>query len=1028
MLGTRRTRVHGPLLAAFLGAAMLVCGIAVAVVAQVESAVDDGARAVASQHAGADLALRVSLILGDDPARQDAQVRAALADSLAGLSAPLTVDRSVAGEAIVTVPRSAGGSGEQRAVSVVSLGDLPTRADLVAGAWGADEGDVVVQADAADELGLQPGTEAVLGGVRVHVSGTWRARDHLDPLWLGDPQVEVGSDDGRFGPVVVDESRWPELEAEPRARWTLVLDLDDVTAADLDAVTAARNRLAFDWAGRVDGAESLQVDGRLPDVAHEVALRTDGLRSVEPVVLLLLAVVGLVTLAALARLFAATHAQELSLLWARGASSAALSRSAAIETAAAAALGGIVGATAAATGAAVLDPGRSPWRTIVVAGAIAVAAVAAAGSTLAAAQVRRSAESHAWRGPTGRAGRLVGPGLVVLVAAGAALSVWQLRSYGSPVTVGADGAPAVDPVAVAAPAALLVAVVLVALTLFPATATLAERRAGGADADVTRLLAARHLARRLVPVTAPVLVVAIAVATLVSAASYSRTWADGFDTTRQLRAGADVRVSTGDPGPTASTLDAIADLPEVTAVAPVGVQLGGELGSLLAVSPAALDVLGRGFSDAAERHRVAEALTSRTSAPELPPGATAVRVVLEAAGLATPPRVTLVVADPAGALRSVPLDPARHSAAGTLTYTAPLPPDVSGLEGPSTIVAVDLDVDAPARASKDPARVGLVGIATTGHEGEVALEDETWTAQLPGDVELPLAPGPKAPSGDVLLDPSVRQVRLSPSFAPGGPDGPGVPVVLSRTLADGLDLGVGDAVEVAIDGTYEQLHTTVSAVVPAVPGAPEEAAAIVDLRAVNQALLYDQEVVAAPTDLWVATPDPEAVTAELRRLLPANSTIDTATDAAGRSVLETGSLMWWWGAAGCGLLALLALDTVARGQLRSRRGDVAVLRALGLSVRGQRRLRGRELAWTVAFGLVAGVVAGIAVALLVVPQLARAAVPEPYPTIATDLGIDLPGLLAGAVLLLGGLAAGVAAYSWRVGVAAREAGGPVGER
>ena len=97
-------------------------------------------------------------------------------------------------------------------------------------------------------------------------------------------------------------------------------------------------------------------------------------------------------------------------------------------------------------------------------------------------------------------------------------------------------------------------------------------------------------------------------------------------------------------------------------------------------------------------------------------------------------------------------------------------------------------------------------------------------------------------------------------------------------------------------------------------------------------------------------------------------------------------------------------------------------------MREQQVLRGRELAWTTVFGLAAGITAGVAVALLVVPQLARAAVPEPYPTIATGLGVHTPGLLVGAVALVGALALGVVGYAWRVGVEARRTGGPVGDR
>ena len=380
MLVVRRTRVHSPLLAGVLGTAMLLCGIGVAIVGLVDAAVDDGARAVAAQHAGVDLALRVSLDLAEDPERQDAQVRAALARSLVGLSAPWSVDRTVAGEVRLTSP-GRDGSTEERAVTAVSIGDLAGRVDLVAGSWAADDADVVVQADAADELGLRPGDDILLDDVPLHVAGTWRVRDHLDPRWLGDPQVTTGKADGQLGPMVVAGSRWPEMLEVPRARWVLVPDLDEVTAADLDAVARARDDLQTDWTGRVDDVDSLDVDGRLVDVAHEVALRTDGLRAGEPVVLLLLAAVGLVTLAALARLFASTHGQELALLWARGASTGSLARSAAVETSVAAAVGGTVGALVA--GAAVLvaqDPARPT--AITLAGIVTVLAVTASAAGL----------------------------------------------------------------------------------------------------------------------------------------------------------------------------------------------------------------------------------------------------------------------------------------------------------------------------------------------------------------------------------------------------------------------------------------------------------------------------------------------------------------------------------------------------------------------------------------------------------------------------------------------------------------------
>ena len=141
----------------------------------------------------------------------------------------------------------------------------------------------------------------------------------------------------------------------------------------------------------------------------------------------------------------------------------------AVETSVAAAVGGAVGALARRCGVVLV--GQDPARPTAIVLARSSRSLArgrvGGGPHRAARSTSRPPHTRTWRGPGGRAGRLVGPGLVTLVAAAAALSVWQLRAYGSPVTVRSDGTPAVDPVAVAAPAALLVAVVLAALTLFP---------------------------------------------------------------------------------------------------------------------------------------------------------------------------------------------------------------------------------------------------------------------------------------------------------------------------------------------------------------------------------------------------------------------------------------------------------------------------------------------------------------------------------------------------------------------------------
>ena len=78
-------------------------------------------------------------------------------------------------------------------------------------------------------------------------------------------------------------------------------------------------------------------------------------------------------------------------------------------------------------------------------------------------------------GDAGRASRLVAPGAAVLLTLAAAIAVWQLQLYGSPITEQADDEASVDLVTALAPALALVAIVFIGLTVLPAVMRLFER-------------------------------------------------------------------------------------------------------------------------------------------------------------------------------------------------------------------------------------------------------------------------------------------------------------------------------------------------------------------------------------------------------------------------------------------------------------------------------------------------------------------------------------------------------------------------
>jgi predicted lysophospholipase L1 biosynthesis ABC-type transport system permease subunit len=144
-------------------------------------------------------------------------------------------------------------------------------------------------------------------------------------------------------------------------------------------------------------------------------------------------------------------------------------------------------------------------------------------------------------------------------------------------------------------------------------------------------------------------------------------------------------------------------------------------------------------------------------------------------------------------------------------------------------------------------------------------------------------------------------------------------------------------------------------------------------------------------------------------------------DPAGRTVLGSAASALWLGAAGCLVLAVITVIAVARAQLRSRRLDVVALRAIGFGSRDQAAVRRRELGLVLGFGAVAGVIAGATVSLLTVPQLARAAVVEPYASVPTPLAFDVATLAVGLLALVLSLAAIVAVYAARVARHARTA-------
>jgi predicted lysophospholipase L1 biosynthesis ABC-type transport system permease subunit len=247
------------------------------------------------------------------------------------------------------------------------------------------------------------------------------------------------------------------------------------------------------------------------------------------------------------------------------------------------------------------------------------------------------------------------------------------------------------------------------------------------------------------------------------------------------------------------------------------------------------------------------------------------------------------------------------------------------------------------------------------------------------------------------------------------------PIVISQRLSDEFGLAIGDTVSFFLEESPERTDGKIVQIVPAIPGAPLENAVLVDLGLVLHGQLRVQEVPQSPREFWAGSADPEDAAAAIRTVVPANTLIEVTGDPAGGTVLGSAAIALWLGAGGCGVLAIITLLAVVRAQLRSRRIDVVVLRAIGLGSRDQAAVRNREQAIVLGYGLLTGLIAGGVVTALTVPELARAAVIEPFTTVPTPLGLDPVALGAGAAALVLALVAITSVYSSRVAVQARTA-------
>ena len=788
----------------------------------------------------------------------------------------------------------------------------------------------------SDPVGLGAASIVLVAGSAFEVEGTTGAGASMDAadaaalgldvgdeITVGDQAIQITGTWTRSHPldpvwttsseipVLVDESVLEALPDTPLVTFTLAPDPDRVTAADLAPFVAGLTGLnaTVRDAGLAPGG--LEQSGDLADTAQALQNGYLAVLGLAPVALALVAIVSGVTMALIVRLLVEFRRAETIQLRARGASARWLVRAAVVEIVAVATPASAIGGLIAWVVAAAIAGDTPPLEAVALPTALVV--VVAVVTTFLTA--RRDATTPVTRDSaqsSGRATSALGWGAVVLVSLAAAVAVWQFLGFDS------DAAAGPDPAAVLAPALTLVALASIALMAFSPAARALERRVAAAPG--IRAFDMRQVARRLAVFSAPVLLIALAFGGTAFAAGYSATWSAFSIANGALANGADVRV-TGDD----IRVEQLASLPGATAIAPVyrGTgTVGDATTTLVAVDTAtAQQLTGTRPQDA----------QSLDGLPLTQP----IDLDWEVDGDAVASLTAWLGADDGSVMR-LPLVDAS-------------PVDLPA-GGPWSLLALDMGIDATKLSTAaDVTVIGLDGI-------------DGWRAQ--DNLAQPIIDGSRILAAGLV---SGQDARLMPRAGASAP----VRATITASLAARLGLARGDVTTLRPDGGSWTLTVEVAEIVDVVRGASTDFAVFVDSRAAEAYVLSTSTSALVPNEVWIASDTP-AVTASAAREKVGESGIVTTSDSGlGATLVPTASAVVWIGALGSLALSIGALVFVTLSLARSRRGEVVVLRTVGLSAAEQARGRRWELATAVVYAAAAGTIGGVLVSLLLASGLAR---------------------------------------------------------
>lgn len=985
-LAASRSRTRSGLLLALFAVIAIVVFLLSGMIGYPAGTTDLAVRQALAAGPPTDASVQVQTRLAGDRSEQTDAMEQLIGDALGD------VDTAVY-RTLRSNPVAASRDGQQVNVILAAIPDLHDRVEIVAGSlpvFTPGTGTVPVQAAvhavAAAAFGLEVGDTFTIEGTQVIVAATWQPTRPTEPYWFSDPAVASGYDRLSLGPVVIAEDVLAALPVRTYANWTIVPEGDAITGASLPALARGLEALAI-AADRVGGTDNVEVDGGLADRVAAVQRSIGVAQGLVAVPVALVGVIGAIGLGQLARLLVAARRSETVLLRARGASVTQLTLAALIECGAVTLAGSAFG-TAVLVGLLAIAPVNM---AAAAANAWPMALIAAGGSLLICVGVAWHAAltgvGVATRTDTGRTRTSVTAGVAVLVLAAAAVSLWQFKLYGSPLIARADGGIEADPLTIFAPALTLLALAVLGLLAFGPVVSLLERTASRRR-GVLPALPSRQVARRVSVFGTAVLLVTLGVSGTTLVAGYSATWNTADSAAARLRTGADVRVQVDAPTAVDGTSSQLTSVPylrlpgadDAATVLSIPVRLADESANLTAIAASRIPRVMSSIGGIVDTRRLAAVLPSDSSGVALAVGATELAITVRASA-------------PAG------------QRDGVIEAFAWLEDEDGAL------VRVTLGGTSLADARSEAVRVvGALPEARMGQWTVLALSATLSEAGGARDVAVTL--GGLGREYAVALSSAEPTARVTTY-----PEQPPMGVVVTEGLAARFGLQAGSGFTLRIPGTASVIDAVVAGTAEAIPGARTGLSVLADLPTLNRYLLQASERVPQANEVWIATEAGADLATAAVVASRASARVTTLSDDATAQLVKPALAALWWGMAGALMLAITAVLAITMTFAQDRRGEVIVLRAIGMSSSEQGRSRLVELVTVLGAAIAAGLMSGLIASGLTVREMMAAAVGDVAPA---ELRFDLLGLTALVFATVAALLTISTGYAGRIAGQARD--------